>query len=202
MVSGKVCEICGLPLRLFFELQSPVVEERLFYMVANQKIVAAINEQMGNEFSAMLQYYAIAAHFGAEALPELSAHFYKQAEEEKEHALRFIQFVIDTGARVKIPAVPAPQAHFEVAEDAVKLSLQQEEQVTTQINALVSMAKAESDYATDNFLQWFVKEQLEEAASMEQLLRVVQRAGEGNLLRVEEYLAREKDNGVALSEEE
>ena len=69
-------------------------------MVANQKIVAAINEQMGNEFSAMLQYYAIAAHFGAEGLPELSAHFYKQAEEEKEHALRFIQFVLDTGACV------------------------------------------------------------------------------------------------------
>src|SRR5260370_37474268 len=164
-------------------------------MVANQKIVAAINEQMGNEFSAMLQYYAIAAHFGAEALPELSANFYKQAEEEKEHALRFIQFVIDTGARVKIPAVSAPQAHFEVAEDAVKLSLQQEEQVTTQINALVSMAKAESDYTADNFLQWFIKEQLEEVASMGQLLRVVQRAGEGNLLRVEEYLAREKDSG-------
>jgi bacterioferritin (cytochrome b1) len=112
----------------------------MFYMVANQKIVAAINEQMGNEFSAMLQYYAIAAHFGAEGLRELSAHFYKQAEEEKEHALRFIQFVIDTGARVKIPAVSAPQAHFEVAETAVKLSLEQEEQVTTQINALVAMA--------------------------------------------------------------
>src|SRR5207253_2782058 len=143
------------------------------------------------EFSAMLQYYAIAAHFGAEALPELSAHFYKQAEEEKEHALRFIRFVIDTGARVKIPAVPAPQAHFEAAEDAVKLSLKQEEQVTTQINALVSMAKAESDYTADNFLQWFIKEQLEEVASMGQLLRVVQRAGEGNLLRVEEYPAQD-----------
>jgi ferritin len=73
-------------------------------MVANEKIVAAINEQIGKEFSAMLQYYAI----GAEALPELSAHFYKQAEEEKAHGLRFIQFVIDTGARVNIPAVPAP----------------------------------------------------------------------------------------------
>ena len=122
-------------------------------MVANQKIVAAINEQIGNEFIAMLQYYAIAAHFGAEALPELSAHFYKQAEEEKGHALRFIQFVIDTGARVKIPAVSAPQAHFEVAEDAVKLSLDQEEKVTTQINALLSTAKAESDYTADNFLR-------------------------------------------------
>jgi len=161
-------------------------------MVANQKLIVAINEQIGREFAAMLQYYSIAAHFGAEALPELSAHFYKQAEEEKTHALRFIQFVIDTGARVKIPAVPAPQSHFKVAEDPVKLSLEQEEQVTTQINALLSMAKAESDYATENFLQWFVKEQLEEVASMEQLLRVVQRAGEGNLLRVEEYLARRK----------
>jgi bacterioferritin B len=161
------------------------------------------NCKMGNELSAMLQYYTIAAHFGAEALPELSAHFYKQAEEEKEHALRFIQFIIDIGARVKIPAVPAPQAHFEIAEDAVKLSLEQEEQVTTQINALVSMGKADSDYTADNFLQWFIKEQLEEVASMGQLLRVVvQRAGEGNLLRVEEYLAREKDSRVALGVEE
>ena len=115
---------------------------------------------------------------------------------------RFIRFVIDTGARVKIPAVSAPQGHFEVAEDAVKLSLEQEERVTAQINALVSMAKAESDYTADNFLQWFLKEQLEEVASMGQLLRVVERAGEGNLLRVEEYLAREKDSGVAHGEEE
>jgi Ferritin-like domain len=83
---------------------------RDFFIWLPIKRVAAINEQMGNEFSAMLQYYAIAAHFGAERLRELSAHFYKQAEEEKEHALRFIQFVIDTGARVKIPAVSAPQA--------------------------------------------------------------------------------------------
>ena len=96
----------------------------------------------------------------------------------------------------------APQAHFEVAEDTVKLSLEQEEQVTTHINALLSMAKAESDYTADNFLQWFIKEQLEEVASMGQLLRVVQRAGEGNLLRVEEFLAREKDSRIALSEEE
>jgi bacterioferritin B len=92
-------------------------------MPANQKIVAAINEQMGNEFSAMLQYYAIAAHFGAEGLPELSAHFYRQAEEEKEHALRFIQFVIDIGARVKIPAVSAPQAHFELTMTRPSISI-------------------------------------------------------------------------------
>jgi len=166
-------------------------------VIASQKIIDVINEQIGNEFGAMLQYYAIAAHFGAEALPELSEHFYEQAEEEKQHALRFIQFVTDTGARAKIPATPAPQADFKAAEDAVKLSLDQENNVTRQINALLAMAKAESSYTTENFLQWFVKEQLEEVASMEQLLRVVQRAGEGNLLRVEEYLAREKSRGEA-----
>ena len=98
--------------------------------------------------------------------------------------------------------MPRSTGYFKAAEEAVKLSLEQEERVTTQINALLSMAKAESDYTTDNFLQWFVKEQLEEVASMEQLLRVVQRAGEGNLLRVEEYLAREKRRPVALNEEE
>jgi ferritin len=167
-------------------------------MVVNAKVVAPINEQIGYEFSAMLQYYAIAAHFGAEALTELSGHFKKQAEEEKEHALRFIQFLVDAGARVNIPAVPAPQGHFKTAEAAVKLSLEQEERVSEQINSLVSLAKAESDYTSDNFLQWFVKE----VASMDQLLRVVQRAGEANLLRVEEYLAREKSHGVALPQEE
>jgi bacterioferritin B len=171
-------------------------------MVAHPKIVPLINQQIGNEFSAMLQYYAIAAHFGAEALPELSGYFRKQAEEEKEHALRFIQFLLDAGARVEIPGVPAPVAIFAAAQDAVKLSLEQEERVTAQINALVSTAKAESDYTTDNFLQWFVKEQLEEVSSMDQLLRVVQRAGEANLLRVEEYLAREKRHEPALVREE
>ena len=82
--------------------------------------------------------------------------FTSRPRRKRSTPLRFIQFVIDTGAHVEIPAVSAPQAQFEVAEDAVKLSLEQEEQVTAQINALVSMAKAESDYTADNFLQWLV----------------------------------------------
>ena len=129
--------------------------------------------------------------------------FGNRAEEEKEHALRFIQFLLDAGARVEIPGIPAPLASFAAAEDAVRLSLEQEERVTAQINALVSTAKAESDYTSDNFLQWFVKEQLEEVSSMDQLLRVVQRAGEANLLRVEDYLVREKGHGTgSVTEEE
>ncbi len=171
-------------------------------MLTSQKIIDAINEQIGNEFSAMLQYVAIGAHFSAETLPELAAHFSRQAEEEKEHALRFVKYVGDTGARVRIPALPAPQSAFQFAEEAVKLSLEQEKKVTAQINAIVHIAKEESDYTTDNFLQWFVQEQLEEVASMQDLLSIVQRAGEGNLLRVEEYLARKGGKSFSAGGEE
>jgi ferritin len=164
-------------------------------MITSQRIIEAINEQIGNEFAAMLQYTAISAHFDAETLPELSAYFARQAEEEKLHAHKFIQYVVDTGAHVVIPAVPAPQCRFEAAAQAVELSLDQEKKVSQQINGIVHMAKEESDYTTDNFLQWFVKEQLEEVSSMSDLLNIVQRAGEGNLLRVEEYLARKGGSG-------
>lgn len=166
-------------------------------MLISEKIIAALNEQVGNEFSAMLQYVAIAAHFDRETLPLLSAHFAKQAEEENEHANKFVKFICDVGGRLEIPALPAPQPTFKFAEDAVKLSLEQEKKVTAQVNHLVGMAKAESDYTTDQFLQWFVQEQLEEVSSMEDLLAIVQRAGEGNLLRVEEYLSRKSGRSSA-----
>lgn len=158
-------------------------------MLIPEKIVSTINEQIGYEFSASLQYYAIAAHFAAEALPQLSTHFFKQAEEEKEHALRFIKYVVDAGGRVVIPAIDAPQAQFRNPEQAVQLSLDQEVKVTHQINALVELARGENDYITINFLQWFLAEQLEEVSSMDNLLKIVQRAG-ANVLQADEYLAR------------
>jgi ferritin len=161
-------------------------------MLISENILEALNEQIGNEFNAMLQYVTIAAHFDNETLPLLSAHFFVQAEEEKQHAHKFIKFILDTGGRVRIPALPAPQTHFKFAEDAIKISLEQEKRVTEQINRLVHLAKSENDYTTDTFLQWFVKEQLEEVSSMQDLLSIVQRAGEGNLLRVEEYLDRRR----------
>ena len=158
-------------------------------MLTNQKIIDAINEQIGYEFSASMQYYAIAAHFAAEALPQLSSHFFAQAEEEKEHALRFIKYVVDAGGNVVIPAIEAPRGNFNNPEEAVKLSLDQEVKVTHQINALVELARNENDYITINFLQWFLTEQLEEVSSMDNLLKIVQRAG-NNVLQADEYLAR------------
>src|SRR6187551_2949910 len=109
-------------------------------MIIKQELLALLNEQIGNEFSAMLQYYSIGAHFERETLPMLAGHFHRQAEEEKQHALKFIAFILDVGGQVEIPALPAPQAKFQFAEDAVRLALQHEEKVTAQINQLVAMA--------------------------------------------------------------
>jgi len=165
-------------------------------MLISPKMEAAINAQIGNEFGAHLQYVSIGAYFGAESLPELSKHFHKQAAEERDHALRFVNYLVDAGGRVRIPAVPAPKADFKTAEEAVKLSLDWEITVTKQINALVDLSISESDHTTRNSLQWFVNEQLEEVSSMEQLLSIVRRAGENGLLFVEDYLARR--GGVGL----
>jgi ferritin len=158
-------------------------------MLTSKKVIDAINEQIGYEFTASLQYYAIGAHFAAEALPQLSQHFFQQAEEEKGHALRFIKYVVDAGGRVEIPAIDAPKASFKTPKDAVKLSFDQEVHVTKQINALVDLAKKENDHITINFLQWFLTEQLEEVSSMDNLLKIVDRAGT-NVLQADEYLAR------------
>lgn len=160
-------------------------------MLISQQMNAAINEQIGREFGASHQYVAIAAHFDTENLSTLAKHFYRQAEEERDHAMRFVRYLMDAGAKVAIPAVAAPKPEFSSAEDAVKLSVKWEKDVTKQIHALVELAMKESDHTTSNFLQWFVAEQLEEVSSMERLLSIVQRAGEGGLLLVDQYLARE-----------
>jgi len=148
----------------------------------------AINAQIGREFGASLQYVNIAAHFDTHAYPKLAAFFYKQAEEERDHALRFIRYVVEAGGEVAIPAVAAPKATFASAEEAFQLSLDWEMEVTRQINHLVEMAIAEKDYQTRKFLDWFVEEQLEEVNTMETLLRITRRLGEQNLTLLELYL--------------
>lgn len=158
-------------------------------MLISQKLAAAINEQVGREFAASMQYVAIAAYFGFENLPELSAYFFNQAEEEREHAMKFVHHLIEAGEHVVVPAVSKPKDTFASVEEAVKLSLDWEQEVTRQIYALVTMAQQDGNYITHHFLQWYVDEQLEEVSTMDQLLSVVKRAG-NQLLFVEDYLAR------------
>jgi ferritin len=158
-------------------------------MLLSQKMNDAINEQIGREFSASLQYVAIAGYFDAENLPQLASYFYRQADEERDHAVKFVRFIADAGGRAAVPAVPAAKSQFSGAEEAVKLSLEGEEKVTQQIYDLVNLAAQEGNWIAHHFLQWYVDEQLEEVASMELLLTTVRRAKD-QLLFVEDYLAR------------
>jgi len=157
-------------------------------MLISKELAAAMNAQIGHELGASMQYLSIAAHFDREKLSLLAKLFYAQAEEEKEHALKFVHYIMDTGGALQIPAIPAPKPTFASAEEAVEAALNWEKEVTGQINRLMDQAAAENDYLTQNFLTWFIDEQLEEIMKMEQLLSVVRRAGERNLLMVEAYL--------------
>jgi ferritin len=161
-------------------------------MMISQKLNALMNAQVGHELGASLQYVAIACHFAGESLNVLAGHFFKQAEEERAHAMKFVKYILETGGKVEIPAIQAPKATFKNAEEAVQLSLAWEKTVTEQIHNLMLLAVKENDFAGQGMLQWFVTEQIEEVSSMENLLRLVQRAGEKNLFFVEGMLARAK----------
>jgi ferritin len=160
-------------------------------MQTSEQLNEALNTQVGNEMGASLQYISIAAHFDSQSLTGLARFFYRQAEEEREHAMKFVHYIVASGGRLAIPAVPAPQASFANARDAVAMALEWEQEVTRQIYGLVDIAKTDSNYIAIRFLDWFVNEQFEEVTSMGEMLDVVERAGEENLLAVEEFLARE-----------
>ena len=168
-------------------------------MLISDKLNAAINQQIGRELGTSNQYLNIAAHFDREALPELAGFFYRQSNEERMHALKFVNYIVDAGGKVAIPAVEAPEHEVASAEAAVKLSLDWELEVTKQINSLMDMAIKENDHIAQDFLRWFVNEQLEEVSMMDNLLSVVRRAGEGGLLFVEDYLARRGGSGEVVA---
>ena len=159
-------------------------------MLLKQSMVDALNRQVVEEFSASAQYIAIALHFDGETLPQLAQYFHAQALEEHGHAMKLLQYITDAGGKGLVPATKEPKNHFETAEEPVQLALNQELKVTEQINHLVDQAIKENDHLTRQFLQWFVTEQLEEVSTMTDLLNVIKRAGEANLLLVEDFLAR------------
>jgi ferritin len=162
-------------------------------MLISKQLNDAINQQIGNEFGASLAYVAIACHFAEEGLMQLSAHFDRQADEERDHAMKFVKYILDTGGKVEIPAIPAPRNEFSGVADAIEHALEMEKTVTAQINDLMTLAVEEKDFAAQNFLNWFVAEQLEEVGSMDNLLKVARMAGEKHPMYLENYIA----HGVA-----
>jgi bacterioferritin B len=155
-----------------------------------ESFVSRLNEQIGHEFAAHQQYVAIAVHYDAETLPQLARFFYRQALEERDHAMMMVQYLIDADADVVIPGVSAPRSAFDDIVAPVALALQQEKNVTEQINELAATAREAGDYTSEQFTQWFIKEQVEEVATMSDLLRVVERSKD-DPMEVENFMARE-----------
>jgi ferritin len=154
------------------------------------KFTDALNEQIGQEFAASQQYVAIAVWYDAQTLPQLARHFYRQAVEERNHAMIIVQYLLDARKPVTIRAVSEPRNDFANPVEPVRMALAQEERVTKMIEQLAQQARKEGDLVGEQFLAWFLKEQLEEMASMADLLRTVERAAETNILLAEDYLAR------------
>ena len=158
------------------------------------RFVSLLNEQIAHEFAAHQQYVACAVFYDGETLPQLAGFFYRQALEERDHAMMMVQYLLDADAQVTIPGVAAPQTGFSDVVAPVSLALAQERRVSEQINALAGVARDERDFTSEQFMQWFIKEQIEEVATMSDLHRVVERARD-NPLQAEEYLAREQLGG-------
>ena len=162
--------------------------------MAADSVIAALNEQIANEYSAHQQYVACAVHYDAETLPQLAAFFYRQALEERDHAMMMVQYLLDADADVVVPGVAAPQTGFGDIVAPVALALAQEKRVTDQINGLAATAREAGDYTSEQFMQWFIKEQVEEVATMSDLLRVVERSRD-DPMEIENYMAREHPGG-------
>jgi bacterioferritin B len=155
-----------------------------------ETFVSRLNEQIANEFAAHQQYVAAAVYYDAETLPQLARFFYRQALEERDHAMMMVQYLIDADADVRIPGVAAPKTDFADIVAPVALALDQEKRVTGQIADLVKLARDESDLVGEQFLLWFLQEQREEVSSMSALLQIVERS-RNDPMALEDYLARE-----------
>jgi ferritin len=158
--------------------------------MAEKSFAQALNEQIANEFGASQQYIGAAVYYDSETLPRLAAFFYRQAVEERNHAMMMVQYLLDSGDEIEIPDINAQQTRYDDVVGPVRMALEQERRVTDEINALFGLARERGDYSAERFLQWFVKEQLEEVASMNDLLNVAERAKDNPLL-AEEFLSRE-----------
>lgn len=161
--------------------------------MAAPAFVKKLNEQLGYEFGAHQQYVAIAAYYDALTMPQMAALFYQQALEERDHAMMMVQYLLDADEVPVIPALEAPRVDFSDVVEPVAAALAQEQRVTEQINELTRIARDNNDFASDQFMQWFIKEQVEELSKMGDLLAVVTRSKD-DYERIEDWVARE-DNG-------
>lgn len=158
--------------------------------MTDSKFAAQLTAQIGEEFAAHQQYLAVAAHYESLTLPQLAGFFYRQAREESGHAKMMVQYLLDTDQPVRLPAVAQPHSEFEDVVGPIELAVAQEKRVTEQIHELTAIARGENDFAAEQFMQWFIKEQVEEVATMNDLLTVARRSKD-DVNDIEAYVERD-----------
>jgi ferritin len=159
--------------------------------MAEKSFADALNEQISNEFAASQQYVGAAVYYDAETLPRLAAFFYRQAVEERNHAMIMVQYLLDTDEEVRIPDIKSQQTTYDEVSGPVRMALEQEKRVSEEIYELFKLARDNGDFRAEQFLGWFVTEQVEEVSSMNDLLNVCEQAKDSPLL-IEDFLSREQ----------
>lgn len=167
--------------------------------VHKTKFHGLLQEQVYHEFTNAQQYIAMAVYFDGADLRQLAKHFYAQAVEERNHAMMLVQYLLDRDVRVEVPGVDGVRNAFDTPRDALALALDQERLVTEQVSRLAAVARDEGDYLGEQFMQWFLKEQVEEMALITSLVRVADRAG-ANLFDLETFVAREIDSARGVDD--
>lgn len=157
-------------------------------MAVSSNMIGKLNEQIASELFAQHLYLSMVCRFEAKSLKMLARLFRKQQEEEREHAMKILEYVHDVGGEVKLQAIPEPKHEWNTPLEAIEAALAHEKKVTGQIHALAALADQEKDYATRNFLEWFISEQVEEEEAMT-YLRDVAKMAKDNLLHLEAAVA-------------
>jgi bacterioferritin B len=161
--------------------------------VPSERFVDALNDQIAREFNAAHQYTAVAAYYDRETFPRLAKFFFEQAEEERGHAMKMVNYLRDTNSALRIGEVAAPKSEFADHVEPIRLALENERKVTVSISEIFEIARETDDYASESFMQWFVDEQVEEEATMDALLQVAERVRQYPMM-LEEFLARDGDD--------
>lgn len=160
-------------------------------MKISNKLNDAITTQIGDELKASNAYANMAAYFNGLGLLKLSAFFFDQSEEEREHAMKFVHYLLEVEGDVNIPAIPDVPNKFESVKAAFEMALSWEKDVTSKIYHLMDLAVEAKDYASQDFLRWYVTEQVEEEATMSHLVTVAEQLGDRSILMIENHLPQE-----------
>jgi ferritin len=144
----------------------------------SEKLTKALNNQINEEYYSSYLYLAMAAYLEDKNLDGCAHWMRMQAQEEWEHGMKIFDYMIERGARVQLAAVAAPQMEWDSPKAAFEASLEHEQYMTKNINALADLAIEEKDHATNNIMQWYVTEQVEEEASVEDILNKLELMGD------------------------